>query len=273
MPRPRVLDDVKKREICALVTAGMSLAKVARYVGCHPKTIARERQACAEFDERMRRADMAAELSPLEAMRRASATHWRAAAWMLERGDRRADRRRGVRRQPQVDLDAMRRRVSQAVDRSMKPSLEQMKLEQELNDIFEHPSYTNCSSPQAGPPTPSENDSPTIGPGGAALPSLNEAMAILTRYNKQRDAISNERQKAAAQPAAKPATGEVSSSKVHTSVPNVTFPPGFCLPKPLKTAGKPGKRRRGQGQNKPSKVPMDRLSPPADKTDKTDTTH
>ncbi len=94
MGRAKVLDDVKKREVCALVTAGMSLAKVARYVGCCRRTILNERDRDADFDQRMRRAELAAELSPMEAMRRAASTHWRAAAWMLDRQERRETERR-----------------------------------------------------------------------------------------------------------------------------------------------------------------------------------
>ena len=88
MGRKRVLDDVKKSEVCALVTAGMSLTKVAYYVGCARRTIQLERQADDEFDRRLRRAAMARDLNPREAMRRFAATHWRAAAWMLEREER-----------------------------------------------------------------------------------------------------------------------------------------------------------------------------------------
>lgn len=89
MARPKKLDDTKKREICALVTAGMRWRDVAAYVGCDEATIRRTRQSDVDFDQRVRRAEMGASLNPLEAMRRASALHWRAAAWMLERQERR----------------------------------------------------------------------------------------------------------------------------------------------------------------------------------------
>lgn len=85
--RPRLLDDTKRREICALVSAGTGLPKAARYVGCSVKTIRRESQRNATFGEQLRRAEMAAQLSPLDALRRAAGTHWRAAAWILERCD------------------------------------------------------------------------------------------------------------------------------------------------------------------------------------------
>ncbi|WP_425400214.1 helix-turn-helix domain-containing protein [Aeoliella sp.] len=95
MARPRVLDDVKKGEIAALVSAGMSMASIARYVGCDRKTIRRERSVDEAFDERIRKAEMGVELRSLQAIRNAASTHWRAAAWLIERKDKqRAERRK-----------------------------------------------------------------------------------------------------------------------------------------------------------------------------------
>jgi IS30 family transposase len=83
--RPRVLDEVKRREICALVSAGCGIEAAARYVGCAPTTIRRESLRNDDFYEALRQAELNSQLSPLRAMRRAAATHWRAAAWLLER--------------------------------------------------------------------------------------------------------------------------------------------------------------------------------------------
>ncbi len=83
--RPRKLDEIKRGEICALVSAGCPIRQAAHYVRCSPSTINREAQRDAEFHQRLRRAEMYAQLSPLRAMQQAVATHWRAAAWMLER--------------------------------------------------------------------------------------------------------------------------------------------------------------------------------------------
>ncbi|MCO6044031.1 helix-turn-helix domain-containing protein [Aeoliella sp. ICT_H6.2] len=89
MARPRVLDDVKKGEIIALLSAGMSMASIARYVGCDRKTIKRERTVDEDFDLRVRRAEMAVQLKPLQAIQRKADTHWRAAAWLLDRQEKR----------------------------------------------------------------------------------------------------------------------------------------------------------------------------------------
>lgn len=83
--RNRVLDEVKRGEICALVTAGCSLRSVANYVGCDRGTIRREEVRNPEFAEQLRRSELEAELHPLRTMQQAAATHWRAAAWILER--------------------------------------------------------------------------------------------------------------------------------------------------------------------------------------------
>jgi hypothetical protein len=83
--RPRTLDEAKRREICALVWQGCTIADAARYVGCSATTIHRERQVNEEFRNQLQSATLAAQLHPLNAMHRAISTHWRAAAWMLER--------------------------------------------------------------------------------------------------------------------------------------------------------------------------------------------
>jgi hypothetical protein len=83
--RPRALDEVKRREICALISTGCSTIDAARYVGCAVSTIHREGKRNPQFSHDLKRAHLAAELSPLNALRHAAHTHWRAAAWLLER--------------------------------------------------------------------------------------------------------------------------------------------------------------------------------------------
>jgi hypothetical protein len=85
--RPRALNEVKCREVCALISAGCGIERAARYVGCAANTVRREAQRNPEFNERLRRATLAAELGPLDALRQAANKHWRAAAWLLERTD------------------------------------------------------------------------------------------------------------------------------------------------------------------------------------------
>ncbi|QDU55426.1 helix-turn-helix domain-containing protein [Aeoliella mucimassa] len=118
MGRVRVLDETKKREICTLLTAGMSYQRIASYVGCSRKTIVNERRVDELFDQRLRQARVAHELSPLHAMRKFAATHWRAAAWMLEREERLERARREERRQQQLqpsDIEQLAQRAHDLV--------------------------------------------------------------------------------------------------------------------------------------------------------------
>ena len=85
-PRPPApLDDGKRREICALIAGGCGLREAAKYVHCSVNTIRREAERNADFAQQLRHSETYAQLSPLRAMQSAVATHWRAAAWMLER--------------------------------------------------------------------------------------------------------------------------------------------------------------------------------------------
>jgi hypothetical protein len=78
-----MLDEVKQREICALISAGCSVAHAARYVGCSARTIRRHAERDEAFAQRLRRSETGLRLTALETIRKASATHWRAAAWLI----------------------------------------------------------------------------------------------------------------------------------------------------------------------------------------------
>lgn len=83
--RPRALDDVKRREVVALISAGCGLEGAANYVGCAASTIRREAARNPQFNGELRRANLTAELNPLQAIREAARKYWRAGAWLLER--------------------------------------------------------------------------------------------------------------------------------------------------------------------------------------------
>ena len=85
--RPRALDEVKLAQICSLISVGCGLEKAARYVGCAASTIRREARRNPEFDLQLRRASMASEMEAFRAIQRAASTHWRAAAWFINRTD------------------------------------------------------------------------------------------------------------------------------------------------------------------------------------------
>ena len=83
--RPRALDEIKRREVCALISAGCGIERAAQYVGCNPSTIRREALRNEEFYDSLRRSELASELEPLRLLHNKAKTHWRAAAWLLER--------------------------------------------------------------------------------------------------------------------------------------------------------------------------------------------
>ena len=83
--RPRALCDTKRCEVCALVSAGCGMDEAAHFVGCSVRTIRREALRNEEFHEALRRAELSSQLDPIRTLRKAASTHWRAAAWLLER--------------------------------------------------------------------------------------------------------------------------------------------------------------------------------------------
>ena len=83
--RHRILDEAKRREVCALVSTGCSLSSAARYVGCDRGTLRREAQRNEEFEAELQHAEAQAEYHPLRSVQLSSTNNWRAAAWLLER--------------------------------------------------------------------------------------------------------------------------------------------------------------------------------------------
>ncbi len=175
MGRKRVLNERKKDEVVALVTAGMQLHKVANYVGCDVKTIRRERDACPAFDQRVRRAMVASDLRPLEAMRRASATHWRAAAWMLEREDRQRNRTQAQPAFSARELAKLAERVAHVVNDEVGSPLTAKRIVQQIDDLFYVASVAAGGSPKTSKPK-------------ASGPSVAESMAFLQKRWTERRA-------------------------------------------------------------------------------------
>lgn len=87
MAKRKLLDDVKKREICAILSVGCSRRTAARYVGCSPTTVRRETQCDPDFRKRIDRAIEQAEVTWMQRIQNAAKEekYWRAAAWALER--------------------------------------------------------------------------------------------------------------------------------------------------------------------------------------------
>jgi hypothetical protein len=85
--RPPVLDEIKKREIAAIVSMGCSRRTAARYVGCSPSTIQNTADRDETFAEKLERARSQAVVTHVKNINSAAkkAQYWRAAAWALER--------------------------------------------------------------------------------------------------------------------------------------------------------------------------------------------
>lgn len=85
--RPPVLDEAKRREICAILAVGCSRRTAAFYVDCSVNTIRRTALRNAEFAAQLRRAESACEVAALTHLNKAvkDGRNWRAAAWLLER--------------------------------------------------------------------------------------------------------------------------------------------------------------------------------------------
>jgi hypothetical protein len=104
--RPRVLDDKKKADICAVLAMGGSRAIAATYVGCHPDTIRNTEQRDAEFAAALEAAESKHEVLQLSYINNAGkeGRYWRAAAWVLEH---RYPTRYGLRRTNLYSLEQM----------------------------------------------------------------------------------------------------------------------------------------------------------------------
>lgn len=83
--RPRVLDETKRAEICALLAAGCTLRTAANYVGCSVSAISKLKDRDAAFREQVAKALAEREAFPLSKVREACGRSWRAAVWLLER--------------------------------------------------------------------------------------------------------------------------------------------------------------------------------------------
>ncbi len=95
-----VLDEAKKREICAILAVGGTRTTAAAYVGCHPNTIRNTELRDEAFAQALEQAESKHEVAQLSYINNAGkeGRHWRAAAWALENrypgryGRRKADR-------------------------------------------------------------------------------------------------------------------------------------------------------------------------------------
>src|SRR5262245_9602092 len=77
--RPRALDEDKQTTVCSLVAAGVSIREAADFLDCDPRSIRREAERNENFRRQLAQAKSDARIHPLETLRRAAKSNWRAA--------------------------------------------------------------------------------------------------------------------------------------------------------------------------------------------------
>jgi hypothetical protein len=82
--RNRVLTPELRVKLCELVRESSTIVQAAEALGVSLRTVQRERKYDEDFDHELRLA-LSAPPDPLKLMQAAARTHWRAAAWLLER--------------------------------------------------------------------------------------------------------------------------------------------------------------------------------------------
>lgn len=113
--RPCSLDEIKRREILAILAVGGTRQVAAAYVGCSVRTIRNTAKRVPEFGEMLSQIEQSLEVSLLRNLREAAKEprYWRAAAWALER----LRPERYARRGPDViTLDQIRRLMAQLAE-------------------------------------------------------------------------------------------------------------------------------------------------------------
>ncbi len=113
--RRPALDEVKQREVCAVLAMGGSRAVAAQYVGCHVITIRRRAKRDPDFALALERAVSQHEITNLANINKAGkdGRYWRAAAWALERA---YPERYGARKPRTVTVDQLGKVLSQFAD-------------------------------------------------------------------------------------------------------------------------------------------------------------
>jgi transposase-like protein len=81
-----ILDETKRREVCAILSVGGTRAMAARYVGCSQRTLRRAAQRDLRFRQQLRKTEISPEITFLKTMLNAGSDvkHWQAAKWALQ---------------------------------------------------------------------------------------------------------------------------------------------------------------------------------------------
>lgn len=115
--RRPVLDEIRRREILAILSVGCPRSTAARYVGCSPLTLLNTAARDPAFAEQLRHAEYRAEVECLRAIQEAARlpNQWRAAAWVLERKNPQAYVRRSPLVYPAAQVEQLFRQMGDCV--------------------------------------------------------------------------------------------------------------------------------------------------------------
>ncbi|WP_428303575.1 hypothetical protein [Lacipirellula sp.] len=145
--RERVFTEEMKVKFCELVRKSYSLAEAAQGVGVTLRTVQRYRREEEDFDQEVRMAKLA-KPDPLKLMESAARTHWRAAAWLLERTKPETyARKRGDLASGLKVTKALRLMMETALANT--PEEARSELFKHLDKTYEH--VLDCCFPSLGP--------------------------------------------------------------------------------------------------------------------------
>ncbi|WP_428308424.1 hypothetical protein [Lacipirellula sp.] len=145
--RERVFTEEMKVKFCELVRKSYSLAEAAQGVGVTLRTVQRYRREEEDFDQEVRMAKLA-KPDPLKLMESAARTHWRAAAWLLERTKPETyARKRGDLASGLKVTKALRLMMETALANT--PEEARTELFKHLDKTYEH--VLDCCFPSLGP--------------------------------------------------------------------------------------------------------------------------
>jgi hypothetical protein len=145
--RTRVFTEEMKVKFCQLVRESYSLAESAGAVGVTLRTVQRYRREEEDFDQEVRMAKLA-KPDPLKLMESAARTHWRAAAWLLERTKPETyARKRGDLASGLKVAKALRLMMETALANT--PAEARTELFKHLDKTYEH--ALDCCFPSLGP--------------------------------------------------------------------------------------------------------------------------
>ena len=147
--RPPLLDEVKRKVICAMLAVGGTRAAAAQYVGCHPDTIRKTAERDEEFALAISHAESKHELLTLADINKAAkeSRNWRAAAWLLER---RYPSRYGRLRPEVITVEQISQALAQLADVLLDEVPEEQRRERILIRLTELTSQLHAAAVKGG---------------------------------------------------------------------------------------------------------------------------